>query len=259
MGNIVVYKSGLHMGEEKWVVGNQQSGMVYFSGCHLSCDFCYTPETSRDNLGKHYDRKAFYILLEDLIRRGARNINLVSPTHIWREVQPVLEQLCASYKIPLLLKTSGYEGPKTLCRMAQLAHVFVPDFKVWHPESAKRVGLPQNYGSRSVSALAEILKTHGSMRWNEEGYLVHGVLVRHLLMPGFFEDSVSVVEQLGTLAYRGLVNFMTYFIEPVKKTLIQASPREIEILCLMAQSFGMTPLVNGKLVTARQAEVSNGY
>ena len=112
MKMIRVFRSGIHLGEERIVEGNRASGMVTLSGCHLACNFCYTPETSIHKLGKDFSSDEFYQLCEELVARGARNINLISPTHVWSELSRPLADLRQVHGrlLPIVLKVSGFES-----------------------------------------------------------------------------------------------------------------------------------------------------
>ncbi|MBY0371273.1 hypothetical protein K2X33_11340, partial [bacterium] len=158
-----ILRAGIHKGEEALVLGNERSGMVVFSGCHLSCNFCYTPETSVEFQGTDYDAEGFTEVLSRLLSLGARNINLISPTHVWNEIEPILKRFKSGMgkDIPLVLKFSGFEPVALIDRFAAVGDVLVPDFKVASRESAAQVGLPQGYGQVASAALKRMLVTHG--------------------------------------------------------------------------------------------------
>jgi putative pyruvate formate lyase activating enzyme len=223
--------------------------MVVFSGCHLSCSFCYTPEASQLNLGENFTAEEFKNLLAKLLAEGARNINLISPTHTWSVIESVLEKFKegAGKKIPLLLKFSGFESPALIRRFARLADILIPDFKVWSPQSAKSVSLPIRYGIVALSAIEEMGKTHGRLIRDSEK-IRRGILTRHLLMPGFDVDSLSVIRALKSVSYQGVLNLMTCFIEP-GGSLRKASPKRVEQLIHFTHELGISILVDGKNIT----------
>ncbi len=241
-----VLKTGIHRGEEAIVWGNDRSGMIVFSGCHLTCNFCYTPETSVLKLGEDLEVDEWLNRVAGLLAEGAHNIALISPTHFWARVEPALAILKAGMgrDIPLVLKVSGYESPSFSARMADLGDVLVPDFKVWSAEVARRVGLPENYGEMALGSIRTLMKTHGQERWNS-GKLQRGIVVRHLLMPGCEPDSLEVVEALGRIGYRGTFNLMTYFVAP-GRGLIQADSRRVIQLSARARKMGMSVVIDGK-------------
>jgi len=248
MKTIKVYRSGIHLGEEKKVAGNHASGMVYLSGCHLACNFCYTPETSIHGLGKDFTPVGFHYLLEGLIRRGARNLNLVSPTHVWKALRRPVQLVKMRYGelLPLVLKTSGYETKTIGGDMAQIADVLVPDFKVWSRDAARAVNLPERYGRVALDAIEGWMRTHGQPRTNREGLLSHGLLVRHLVMPGYDADSINVIKALGWIGFRGHLNLLTYFVDSPNGRVINTQGARVGDLVSLAESYGMSVMVNGK-------------
>lgn len=249
MKPIKIYKAGLHLGEENIVEGNQNSGMINFSGCHLSCHFCYTPETSKEWQGRDYTQEEFVSLCEDLVRRGARNLNLISPTQFFASLHAPLTEVKARFSslLPVVLKISGYESLPVLNAMTEVTDVFVPDFKVWDDGLAKQVGLPQRYGSIARTAIERMMETHGETLHSPAGKISRGILIRHLMMPGATEDSFAIVDQLGRIGYQGALNFMTYFYDPKSKRVSNASPADVSLLAGHALSFGIHVLVNGKV------------
>ncbi len=241
---IKVYRHGLHRGEEKLVYGNIAAGMVNFSGCHLKCSFCYTPETSVRREGQEMNPLDFYSLLLNLKSSGARNINLISPTHLWKQIEAPLRSFRENAPLPLVLKTSGYESPHLLSRMGELADVFVPDFKVMSEETAESVNLPSDYGQVASQALSVLLKSH-KPKWNAEGQMTRGILVRHLLMPGRQEDSLRVLQELKNINFRGALNIMTHFLDPLQGRLVSASPQALRQILREAAGGHFKILVNG--------------
>lgn len=240
-----VLRAGIHGGEEPIVVGNDRAGLVVFSGCHLSCSFCYTPETSVHRLGIDVDREAFAAMLSKLAAIGAGNINLISPTHVWSAIEPVLVQFRTISDLPMVLKFSGFESPRLIQRFAKLADVLVPDFKVFGQDEAVSVSLPASYGKIAENAMAEMIKTHGGCEWNAEGKMTRGMIVRHLLMPGFETDSEQVIAALARAGYRGHLNLMTCFISSAGR-LHRAPPDRVRDLSAQAEAVGMTVLVDAK-------------
>jgi len=240
MSSILVYKSGIHTGEERAVPGNDRSGMVFFSGCHLACNFCYTPETSVQRLGDVLTPSQFQARLEGLIAQGAKNLNLISPTHLWGAIETSLSNVRTYYpNTPIVLKVSGYESRGMVRRMTRLADVFVPDFKVFHTEMAQQAGLPPNYGTVASQAIRAMARSRTT-------------LVRHLMMPNAVEDSKAVVAALIGMGFKGHLNLMTHFIHP-KLGLKIASPFDVEDLRACGTAAGMQVLVNGKTMVSHVA------
>ncbi len=240
-----ILKSGIHRGEELLVQGNERAGMIVFSGCHLSCRFCYTPETSVYRLGTDVNPEQFSLQMASLLARGAHNINLISPSHVWEAIHPVLTHFKQGpgAAIPLILKVSGFEMPAQVAQFAAVGDVLVPDLKVIGEAEARSVDLPGAYGVVALKAIEEMARTHTPCLY-DQGQMVRGMIVRHLLMPGFEADSERVVSALAGIGYRGVFNLMTHFVDP-KKGLMVANEALVSDLAERAARAGMYVLVDG--------------
>jgi putative pyruvate formate lyase activating enzyme len=243
--SIRVYRSGIHRGEEALIVGNQRAGMITLSGCHLACRSCYTPETSRQHIGVDHDALSFSHLVDALIKQRAGNLNLISPTHLWTQLREPLFQMKRRYDLPLILKISGYEPAAMVRDMAQIADVFVPDFKVSGSLVAEKEHLPKNYADQTAKALSEMLSTHGDSLFTKDGLLYRGIVVRHLIIPGHADDSALVIDRLNQIGFRGHLNLMTRFVDSNAHTLHAADPRLVRSLAETARASGMEILVDG--------------
>lgn len=235
---IRVFRSGTHTGEEPWVPGNDRAGMIVLSGCHLRCSYCYTPETSRDRLGQDLTFEAFRFRALELKSQGARNLNLITPTHYFRTLEPWLRDLKTELEVPIILKVTGYESIAQIRRMAGVAQHLVFDFKVASAGAAARVNLPADYRETAMAAIAE------AQRLGIES------TVRHLLVPGEDDDSVGVVSALASISYLGRVNLMTLFArtgaEGLGPRLQRASNDRVRRLLALAACRSLRFAIDGK-------------
>jgi len=245
MNKIRIFKAGLHGGEEKIVVGNHLAGMISFSGCHLACNFCYTPETSVFKMGEDHSQGSFYDELERLVVLGAQNINLITPSHLWTHLEEPLTRFKEKYDLPLVLKVTGYE-PRLLERFSKIADVLVPDFKVFSRVAAEKVNLPLNYGAVAKAEIEDLLRLYPTPAYNSDGQLTRGILIRHLMMPGFFSDSLTIVSQLREIGYRSYFNIMTAFIDPHTHKITHPKAEELKLICDAVLKAEMILLVNGR-------------
>jgi putative pyruvate formate lyase activating enzyme len=243
---IRVYKSGIHYGEEKVIAGNERSGMIYFSGCHLKCNFCYTPEMSKECQGQDYSSDQFFKLLENLLIKGAKNINFITPSHIWSELRPLLMKFKSKYPhTPLIIKPSGYQGKRMAKEMLEVADILVPDFKVISETAAIKLNLPKNYGKNLNQYIQSIQNNHSkNIMTNEK--ITKGVLIRHLMMPQYHQETIDLIHLLLNKGYKGVLNLMDVFIDPKTKRLKRATTEIIKEAIQLASSGEMVLLFNGK-------------
>ncbi|HBZ68989.1 MAG TPA: radical SAM protein, partial [Deltaproteobacteria bacterium] len=128
-----------HFGEEDCLRGWQGSGTIFFSMCNLRCVFCQNYEISQLHRGREvlpHELARMMLALQD---EGCHNINLVTPEHV---VPQVLESLPLAVemglRLPLVYNTSSYDSAYSLRVLDGIVDIYMPDFKFWDPEKAKR-------------------------------------------------------------------------------------------------------------------------
>ncbi len=189
--NPVVARIAPHYDEEPCISGVRGSGAVFFSGCPLGCAFCQNSEISCGGFGRGITVLALRRAFDRLIEAGCHNINLVNPTHFTPAILSALE---APLPVPVVWNSSGYELPETLKALEGRVAVFLPDLKyVDSALSARYSGAP-DYFERASKALVEMYHLAGPPQLNEDGLIVRGLIVRHLILPGCAEDSMRVLD-----------------------------------------------------------------
>ncbi len=197
---IRIARAALHPYEEPSVSGTRGSGTVFFVGCSLGCVFCQNRKISRaQELGEIVtpdDLAEIFLRLEE---EGAHNINLVTPTHFADGVIEALTRVRNRLTIPVLYNTSGYERVETLRRLEGLVDIYMPDFKYADFALAESLSSAPDYPEVVEAALLEMYRQVGAYELDREGLLRRGLLVRHLVLPGFRKDSMAVLDRLGEL------------------------------------------------------------
>jgi putative pyruvate formate lyase activating enzyme len=191
---------GPHHGEEPVFSGTRGSGTVFFSGCSCRCVFCQNWQISRDHLGEEVSIERLTERALDLVGQGVHNLNFVTPDHFWPHVRELCRRLrAAGVQVPFILNCSGYERPELVAEYAEVIDIFLPDFKFADPELARRCMGDARYPEMALAAVAAMVEAAGFLRpWDEsfETPAAKGVLVRHLVLPGQVENSLSVLRQL---------------------------------------------------------------
>ena len=70
-----------HRGEEPPISGTNGSGTIFLTGCSMHCIYCQNYPISQQGAGRKVSNGEIRSLMLDLQRRGAHNINFVTPTH----------------------------------------------------------------------------------------------------------------------------------------------------------------------------------
>lgn len=193
-------RASLHFWEEPPLSGEQGSGAVFFSGCTLRCCFCQNAPIAADRIGKSVPPQRLFEIFFELRDRGALNINLVTPTHYAPLIAHVARiARCQGFDLPFVWNTSGYETADTLQCIASVADVFLTDFKYISGLLAQELSCAADYPRIALSALDAMVEIAGEPCFDEyrgQTRMTHGVVVRHLLLPGHVDDSCAVVELL---------------------------------------------------------------
>lgn len=187
-------KACLHFWEEPCISGLYGAGTVFFSGCNLRCIYCQNKPISREGRGKEISVARLAEIFAALADEGAECIDLVTPTHYADKIAEALR--LTKLPIPVVYNCGGYERVETLRRLEGLVDVYLPDFKYADAALAKRLSNAPDYPETALSAIAEMLRQTGPFRLNEDGLLTRGVLVRHLVLPGFTENSLDAIDRL---------------------------------------------------------------
>jgi putative pyruvate formate lyase activating enzyme len=210
---IIIANYGPHFGEEPPISGTKGSGNIFFSSCNLRCLFCQNYQISHERLGKAVPIEGLVDIFFEFAEGGCHNINLVSPTPYVPYIALAIEK--AKEKglgIPFVYNTNAYETVETLRALDGLIDIYLPDFKYWNPEVARRlsdVPTEKSYPDHAKAAILEMKKQVGDLTL-EGGLARKGMIVRHLVLPGNLAGSRQVMgwikDNLGTDTFISLMS-----------------------------------------------------
>ena len=136
-------------------------------------------------------------MMLELQEMGCHNINLVTPEHV---VPQILEALPFAIKsglnLPIVYNTSAFDSLDSLYHLDGIVDVYMPDFKCWREDQAKRYVKSPKYPSAARAAIREMHRQVGDLRFDSHGMARRGVLVRHLVMPDGLEETREIVRFL---------------------------------------------------------------
>lgn len=190
-------RASLHYWEEPCLSGTNGSGTVFFSGCTLGCVFCQNAEISRGKSGKTVTTKRLAEIFLELQNMGAHNINLVTPDHFADKIADAITLAKSqSLTVPVIYNTSGYCSEKTLKMLEGLIDIYLPDFKYMSAEISKKYSFAEDYPTAAKAAIAEMQRQQPHCHFDGDGIMTKGVIVRHMILPGFLYDSKAIVKYL---------------------------------------------------------------
>lgn len=195
---ITAAKAMLHFWEEPCVSGERGSGAVFFSGCVMKCVFCQNYDISSENVGREISEERLAEIFLELQDKGAQNINLVNPTHFVPQIINSIEiAKKQGLRLPIVYNSGGYERVETLRMLDGIVSVYLPDVKYYSEELSKTLSAAPNYFDMAMNSVAEMVRQTGKPSFDENGAIRSGVIVRHLVLPNHYKDSVEIIKKLG--------------------------------------------------------------
>lgn len=212
-GALYVARAALHMWEEPCISGRNGSGTVFFSGCSLGCVYCQNHHIARAKSGREITTERLSEIFLELEGKGAHNINLVTPSHYALHIMDAIDRARAKgLRLPIVYNCSGYEKTDALKRLEGYVDIYLPDFKYMDRGLAAKYSNCPDYSKHASEALKEMLRQTGEARFDRDGIMQKGVLVRHLMLPGYLEDSKRILEYLyGTFGNQIWISIMSQY------------------------------------------------
>lgn len=194
---VKIARAELHMWEEPPITFKNGSGTVFFSHCNLKCVFCQNHEISQEFKGLEVSIERLSEIFLELQEKGAENINLVTPTHY---VPQIIETLDIAKKngltLPILYNTNGYDTLETIKSLDGYIDVYLPDFKYFKDDYALKYSKIKSYKDNLLPLLHEMFNQVGKPVFSEDGKLLKGMVIRHLMLPGLLFDSKKVIDTI---------------------------------------------------------------
>ena len=235
--NLKVARAALHFWEEPCISGDAGSGAVFFSGCPLHCVFCQNENIANGTVGKEISLERLVDIFLELQEKRANNINLVTPGHFVPQIVKALDQAKKEgLTLPVVYNTSSYETVETIKMLEGYVDIYLPDFKYLSAELADAYSHAADYPQVAKLALQEMVRQVGSAQFEivsgensgrvtdelltdvdygdgELERMLQGVVVRHLVLPGYVEESKNVIRYLyetyGNQIYISIMNQYT--------------------------------------------------
>ena len=189
----VVSKIMLHQWEEPALSPRGRSGAIFFGGCTLQCSYCQNCAISREPAGQRMDSRQLREAMEDLIARGAENIDLVTPTQY---LPTILSALEPKLPVPVVYNCGGYERVETLRQLEGKVDIYLPDLKYTDCNLGHTLSAAADYFPVAAAAIREMVRQTSAPQWNGD-QLVRGTVIRHLILPGCVENSLRVLDWIG--------------------------------------------------------------
>lgn len=191
----------LHRGEEPVISGTDGICNIFFTGCNLRCFYCQNHEISQPGKvfrGNETDMDDLLSKVSDMLSKGINSVGFVSPSHMVHHVKSIIEGLHAKGLRPITVyNTNSYDKVETLRSLDGLIDIYLPDYKYVTPELAFELSGATDYPVVALKAIREMYYQKGStLRIAENGTAENGMLIRHLVLPGYAEESKKVLRSI---------------------------------------------------------------
>ncbi len=188
----------IHRGEEPAISGHKGICNIFFTNCNLQCIYCQNYQISCNELDYHAQKME----LKDVIRQvaqilssGINHVGFVSPSQFIPHVKIIINSLrSVGYDPVFVYNTNAYDYADRIRSLENYIDIYLPDFKYADVSLGKKFSDVKDYPEIAVSAIKEMLRQKGTeLPLNQNGYARSGIIVRHLVLPGYPENSVNVL------------------------------------------------------------------
>ena len=128
---------------------------------------------------------------------GVANIELVTPTSY---VPQIIEAIKIAKKnglnIPIVYNTNSYEKIETLKMLDGYIDIYLPDLKYADDKLGKKYSHINQYFEIATKAIQEMRRQVGTAIFDSNGMMKKGVIIRHLVLPNYIENSKKVLKWL---------------------------------------------------------------
>lgn len=200
-GGLYVSSVCLHKGEEPALGGEKGVCNVFFNHCNLQCLFCQNWQIS----ARESDLRKATTTLEDVVLKictildtGVRAVGFVSPTPYIPYVRDIIAALRERGYAPVTIyNTNAFDTPAALSFLAGFIDVYLPDYKYGSAELGQRYSQAPDYPERALESINEMVRQVGKeVVYDDEGLVLRGTIVRHLVLPNHVENSRAALFNL---------------------------------------------------------------
>ncbi len=150
--------------------------------------YCQNREISSEHKGFEITSDRLAEIFLELQDKGANNINLVTPTHYVPHIIKALDAV-KGLDIPIVYNCGGYESVDKLKMLDGYIDIYLPDFKYADSVLAKKYSKAEDYPIHAKRAIDEMVRQAGGCEFDENGMMKRGIIVRHLVLPSYTDNS----------------------------------------------------------------------
>jgi putative pyruvate formate lyase activating enzyme len=204
-----------HFGEEPVLSGTNGAGNIFFGNCNLRCDYCQNfviSQNPRAEIRNEVTHERLADIMIELQSKNCHNIGLVSPTHfsvsILKSIKIAIDK---GLNLPIIYNSNGYDSVEMLKLYKDVIDIYLPDFKYGNNEYGRRYSKVPDYFEMVRLAIKEMYDQVGSELVYENGAVVRGLIIRHLVLPNELAESEEVFRFLSGLDPKIHISLMAQY------------------------------------------------
>ncbi|HOP13257.1 MAG TPA: hypothetical protein PLH09_04730 [Lentimicrobium sp.] len=188
----------LHRGEEPVVGGETGICNVFFGRCNLQCVYCQNSQISSRSESIHIEYQSLGSIvsaISGLLDGGCKAVGFVSPSHMVPQMLAIIKALNDSGRKPVIVYNSnGFDSVETLKSLEGIVDVYLPDLKYMEARLSDDYSDAAYYVPVARKALKEMFRQKGTaLITDDAGQALSGLIVRHLVLPGYIDNSMQVL------------------------------------------------------------------
>ncbi len=207
-----------HKGEEPVISGPDGICNIFFTNCNLQCIYCQNYQISQNSRDYHHEQRDFRSVLREIVyilmNYNMRIVGFVSPGHFIPQMKAIIKALnYLGLDLTYVYNSNGYDKIETLKELEGLIDVYMPDFKYSESDLSKKLSDAHDYPETALMALKEMYRQIGNaFIVDNSGYLMRGILIRHLVLPSHTTNSKEVLRIIAEEVSAGLhVSLMSQY------------------------------------------------
>jgi putative pyruvate formate lyase activating enzyme len=114
--------------------------------------------------------------------------------------------------VPLVYNSGGYDSVHTLRILEGIIDIYMPDFKFWDSDIAKKTCDAPDYPEVAREAILEMHRQVGDLVMDKDGIARRGLLLRHLVLPHGLAGTREIMRFIATrISTNTYVNIMPQY------------------------------------------------
>lgn len=125
-------------------------------------------------------------------------VGFVSPSHFVKQViNTVKEMRKRGLNNTIVYNSNGFDSVDSIILLEPYIDIYLPDYKYSDGSLAGRLSGAESYPEIALKAIREMYRQKGNqLIIDENGYAARGLIIRHLLLPGYIDNTKGVLSSI---------------------------------------------------------------